>query len=98
MPDILDQLESKPWIPYTDHGVDNVPSLKQPNVTHTLMRHTSLLSEIVNDTVFSFYAPRERFTSRKLLDFYAKYTRWFSSLPEQLCLSNVSVPHVLVLQ
>lgn len=57
-----------------------------------------MLSEIVNDTVFMFYAPRERFTSKKLLDFYTKYTRWHKNLPDQLRLREVSTPHVLLLQ
>ena len=64
----------------------------------TFMRAMSSLSEIVNDTVFMFYAPRERFTSRKLLDFYARYTRWFNNLPDKLKLREVSTPQVLLLQ
>ena len=64
----------------------------------TFMRAMSSLSEIVNDTVFMFYAPRERFTSRKLLDFYARYTRWFNNLPDKLRLQEISTPQVLLLQ
>ena len=98
MPSILEQLESKPWIPYTDYGVEAIPGAEQPSYTHTLLYQFSLLSEIVNDTVFMFYAPRERFNSKKLLDFHSRYTRWFSKLPEKLRLRDVPMPHVLVLQ
>ena len=62
------------------------------------MRVMSALAEIVSDTIFMFYAPRERFTSKKLLDFYARYTRWFDNLPDKLRLQEVSTPHVLVMQ
>ena len=75
-----------------------IPGAEQPAVPTTLMRALSSLSEIVNDTVFMFYAPRERFTSKKLLDFYARYTRWFNNLPDKLRLREVTTPHVLCLQ
>ena len=71
---------------------------EQPTLATTFMRAMSSLAEIVNDTVFMFYAPRERFTSKKLLDFYARYMRWFNNLPDKLGLRDDSTPHVLLLQ
>ncbi|KAI4125686.1 MAG: hypothetical protein LQ347_005276 [Umbilicaria vellea] len=35
-----------------------------------------MLSEIVNDMLFMFYAPTERFTSKKLLDYNIRLQRW----------------------
>ena len=97
-PSVLTQLDSKLWSPYTDYGYANIPGADQPNYMNTLLYQFSLLSEIVNDTVFMFYAPRERFTSRKLLDFHRRYTKWFEDLPQTLQLRDVTMPHVLVLQ
>ena len=94
----MEQNEQKSWRPYTDHGVVDIPGAEQPTLPTTLMRATSSLSEIVNDTVFMFYAPRDRFTSKRLLDFYARYTRWFNNLSDKLGLGEVSTPHVLMLQ
>ena len=97
-PNVLAQLESKLWIPYTDYGPGNIPDADQPGYSHTLLYQFSLLSEIVNDVIYMFYAPRERFTSKKLLDFYNRYTRWFGNLPPTLRLRDVTMPHVIVLQ
>ena len=97
-PSVLTQLETQLWSPYTDFGFANIPGADQPSYTNTLLYQFGLLSEIVNDTVFMFYAPRERFTSNRLLDFHRRYTKWFAHLPQTLQLGDVSTPHVLVLQ
>lgn len=94
----MEQYDSRPWRPYNGYGIENIPDAEQPNLTQRLAQQFSLLTEIVSDTIFMFYAPRERFTSKKLLDFHARYKRWYSKLPEKLRLRNVSTPHVLVLQ
>ncbi|KAF2809283.1 uncharacterized protein BDZ99DRAFT_443474 [Mytilinidion resinicola] len=61
----------------------------------------STLSELVSDSLFMFYAPRERFTSRRLLDTYCKYKNWYKSLPKALQLDPndkaLPIPHVLTL-
>ena len=93
-----EQHEQQVWKPYTDYGWIDIPGTEQPVMQTNFMRAMSSLSEIVNDTVFMFYAPRERFTSRKLLDFYATYTRWLNNLPDELRLREISMPHVLLLQ
>lgn len=86
------------WKPYSDHGFEDVPNAEQPILTHTFNSQLSKLTEIVNDTVFMFYAPHERFTSKKLLEYNGRYKRWYSNLPATLKLRDVSSPHVLVLQ
>lgn len=75
-----------------------IPDTEQPIVSQALSHQLRLLTEIVSDTVFMFYAPRERFTSKKLLDFNSRYNRWYNSLPDILRLRDVSTPHVLILQ
>ena len=56
------------------------------------------LSEIVNDAIYMFYAPRERFTSKKLLDLYNRYRRWDQAVPAHLRLTQTSTPQVIYLQ
>ena len=98
-PTIVLQLEAQPWRPFIDADILGSP-MEQPSQTHALLIHFSLLSEIVNDTVFMFYAPRERFTSKKLLDFYSRYKRWYAALPLSLGLNlnDPPLPQVLLLQ
>ncbi|KAI9815128.1 MAG: hypothetical protein M1827_002971 [Pycnora praestabilis] len=93
---VVDAIENKPWRVVIDR---NVPGLEteQPSHTHRLLQQFSLLSEITNDTVYMFYAPRERFTSKRLLDFYDKYTRWFNALPNCLRLTHTPTPQVIFL-
>lgn len=88
----------EPWSPYTDWAGLNLSAVDKPNLTHSLAYHFSLLSEIVNDTVFMFYAPRERFTSKKLLGFHERYMQWMKNLPSNLGLHSEATPHVMTLQ
>ena len=57
----------------------------------------SKLSELASDMVNTFYAPRERFTSRKLAHTYTQYQEWYRDLPSAFRLENTSLPHVIVL-
>ncbi|KAI9793529.1 MAG: hypothetical protein M1816_007962 [Peltula sp. TS41687] len=61
-PTLADAIESKPWKPYIDTDVDLPAELEQPGHTCKVLQQFSFLSEIVSDTLFMFYAPRERFT------------------------------------
>lgn len=97
-PLIVDSIELKPWKPYVDSTVTLSEDPEEASHTHRLLHQFGLLSEIVNDTVYMFYAPRERFTSRKLLDFYARFKRWYKSLPDVLRLDHTCLPHVILLQ
>ena len=59
--------------------------------------------DIVNDAIFMSYAPREPFTSVKVLETESRetYQRWFTNLPEEFQLRQrraVTTPHVLMLQ
>ncbi|KAL6714818.1 hypothetical protein ACLMJK_007078 [Lecanora helva] len=89
--------DTKPWQSYNDSGLASAPQAEQPILNQTAFYQLSLLSEIVSDTDYMFYAPRERFTSKKLLDFKSRYNRWYNQLPDKLRLRDDSLPHVLVL-
>ena len=83
---------------YNDCGIDINFGMEQPSQSHTMQDQFISLSEIINDTVVAFYAPQDRFTSRKLLGFYKRYTKWYGDLPPSLHLQDVTLPQVLVLQ
>lgn len=57
----------------------------------------SELNEMASDMVNTFYAPQERFTSRRLATAYAQYQEWRQNLPDAFKLENTSLPHVLVM-
>lgn len=64
------------------------------------LQEFSTLSELINDNNFTFFAPKERFTSRRLLDCYTKYQDWYKNLPQILRVDGVKEPqpHIIVLQ
>lgn len=64
------------------------------------LQEFSTLSELINDNNYMFFAPKERFTSRRLLECYNKYQNWYKNLPHKLRLEGVREPqpHIIVLQ
>ena len=97
-PTLTDEIERKTWRPYVESDVLLNADLDQSSHTTKFLHQFSFLSEIVNDTVVMFYAPRERFTSKRLLDFYARYTQWHQALPSVLALTDRPTPHLVCLQ
>lgn len=71
-----------------------------PLTSRQFLQEFSALSELVNDNNYMFYAPKERFTSRRLLDCYKKYQNWYKGLSPQLHLQEdpPPQPHIIVLQ
>lgn len=96
-PSITEYSETKPWRPYEDTNLCLSPSAQQPSRQITFITCLSNLSEIASEMVNTFYAPRERFTSRRLATTYAQYREWYQNLPSCFRLENTSLPHVLVL-
>ena len=100
-PVLRENLESKIWKP---HGDPKFPGgtteLEQPSFTYTFLLHQALLSEIVNDILFWFYAPRDRRTSRRLIGFYEQLKTWHRNLPACLAMKNgqPTIPQVITLQ
>ena len=65
-PSITEQSEMQPWRPYEDANLCLSPSAQQPARQMTFVACLSNLSELASEMVNTFYAPRERFTSRRL--------------------------------
>ncbi|KAF2035527.1 hypothetical protein EK21DRAFT_53843 [Setomelanomma holmii] len=90
-------LEEVPEIPEAFPGAARV----QPGIVTTRMflQEFTMLSELINDNNYIFYAPKERLTSSKLLECYNKYQAWYRKLPSQLAIEGKKhpEPHVLVL-
>ncbi|KAI9680533.1 MAG: hypothetical protein M1817_003973 [Caeruleum heppii] len=91
---IVDQIESTAWRPFVDDGGDGPVADQHENINQLLLSFSEL-SKVVNDLLFMFYAPAERFTSRKLLDFYSRYERWERDLPPCLSLADKPTAHVI---
>ena len=99
---ILEEYHNEqPWKPWCNDGAISMTEATQSTSTLGLLHQYSALSDIVNDVIFMSYAPREPFTSVKVLEFYERYQRWFANLPEEFQLGQrqaVTTPHVLMLQ
>ncbi|KAK5746384.1 hypothetical protein LTR17_000764 [Elasticomyces elasticus] len=96
-PTINERLESAMWQPYHDVNMVKSPSIQQPSRPMLFVDCRSRLSELASDMVNTFYAPRERFTSRRLAATYAQYQEWYQTLPDAFRLENTALPHVLVM-
>lgn len=83
---------------FTEEDVPIVPETEQASHINRVLHQFSLLSEIVNDMLFMFYASRERFTSKKLLDLYIRLQRWYKVLPTSLAVTRNSTPQLLLLE
>jgi len=73
-------------------------SASAANLDLIFLQQFSILSELINDNNYVFYAPKERFNSRRLLNIYAKYLDWYKHLPSELSLDETSLPHIIMLQ
>ncbi|KAI7002078.1 hypothetical protein KC359_g210 [Hortaea werneckii] len=96
-PSVNDRSEAQTWRPYEDTNLSLSPSAEQPARPMSYVHHMSTLSELASDMVNTFYAPQERFTSRRLAATYKQYQEWYANLPDAFRLENTSLPHVLVL-
>ncbi|KAI9790435.1 MAG: hypothetical protein M1835_000964 [Candelina submexicana] len=79
-PTIVEPLESKLWTPYIDKDRTVRDDLEQPGRSQSFVQHFCTLSEILNDIAYMFYAPRERFTSKRLLGFFGRPSAQLLSL------------------
>lgn len=94
-PEIAERIDK--WQRYID--VHLSPDVDSTQPAHATMFFSELckLSELASDTVNSFYAPREPFTSRRLVTLYGRYQQWHENLPSAFWVENTSLPHALVL-
>ncbi|KAF2720764.1 hypothetical protein K431DRAFT_269957 [Polychaeton citri CBS 116435] len=96
-PTVDDRVEAQVWRPYEDNNLATNPSAEQPARLILFVNHLSRLSELASDMVNTFYAPRERFTSRRLAATYDQYKEWYDNLPDCFRLENTTLPHVIIL-
>ena len=96
-PTLTERSELQTWRPYTDTNMGINPATEQPGRYMSFVHCLSDLSELSSDVVNTFYAPRERFTSRRLATTYEAYKEWYRKLPQNLRLENTSLQKVLVL-
>lgn len=92
-----EKLDTLVWKPYEDINLPVSPSALHPMKCLLFVQYLSKLSEIVNDINLNLYAPKERFTPRRLASAYNQYQAWYSELPEVFHLQNTAMPQVLVL-
>lgn len=96
-PTLSERSETQPWRPYQDTNAPINAAAEQPGRYMSFVHCLSDLSEIASDMVNTFYAPRERFTSRRLSTTYEAYQNWYNKLPQHFRLEHTSLPQVLVL-
>lgn len=96
-PNIASHIDDQPWRPYEDTNLAGSPNAEQPARPNLFLEHLSRLNEISSDVVNAFYAPQERFTSRRLATTYAQYQEWYRNLPDCFRMENTTLPHVLTL-
>ncbi|KAI5236504.1 hypothetical protein E4T43_08601 [Aureobasidium subglaciale] len=92
-----EKLDALFWQPYEDANLPVSPSAVQPMKCLLFHSVQSKLSELINDINLNLYAPRERFTPRRLASAYNQYQNWYAELPEMFQLQNTAMPHVIVL-
>lgn len=92
-----DKSDSLIWQPYVDVNLPVSPSALQPMKCLLFVQHFSKLSEIINDVNLNLYAPKERFTARRLAAGYNQYQSWYNEMPEIFHLQNTAMPHVVVM-
>lgn len=96
-PTVDDRAELPTWKPYIDTNLVMNAGAEQPARPSLFVDQLSRLCELATDMVNTFYAPQERFTSRRLAATYAQYQEWYRNLPDAFRLEHSSLPHVLVL-
>ena len=96
-PSVHERSDSSTWKPYVDTNLALSPSVEQPSQPLLFVDQLSRLCELASDMVNTFYAPQERFTSRRLAVAYQQYQEWYQNLPPAFRLENSSLPHVIVL-
>ncbi|KAF2278040.1 uncharacterized protein EI97DRAFT_281992 [Westerdykella ornata] len=92
----------KPIMEEATYSAQSGYSIAPPHVTSRLfLQEFATFAELVSDNNFMFYAPKERITSRRLLNMYERYQKWYKELPAPLRLPDRPdarpLAHVIVL-
>lgn len=96
-PMATERTETQTWRPYEDMNLALSPSAEQPGRSLHFVEQLSKLSELASEMVNTFYAPKERFTTRRLATAYTAYQEWHKILPDCFRLENTSLPYVIIL-
>ncbi|GAB7348244.1 hypothetical protein MBLNU459_g6237t2 [Dothideomycetes sp. NU459] len=97
LPSAAEKLDTLMWQPYEDINLPVSPSALHPMKSLLFVQQVSKLSQLTNDINLNLYAPKERFTPRRLAAAYHQYQNWYNNLPEPFHLQNTAMPHVIVL-
>jgi hypothetical protein len=73
-------------------------SYTQPSNVQSVYRTFCELSEIVHESLYTLYTPKEPTTAQSLLRIYHKYLRWYDAIPTVLRLGHNFTPSVLFSQ
>ncbi|KAK5110746.1 hypothetical protein LTR62_005623 [Meristemomyces frigidus] len=85
-PTMSERVEAATWRPYVEDGISMSTSSEQPARPALFVNCLSRLSELASDMVNTFYAPQERFTSRRLFRPYIKLDlRGANLYPRETC-------------
>jgi hypothetical protein len=95
---LVESIESSPWAPYRDEGIEQDRGLEERSNVRTIHRCLCELSEIIHDSLYVLYTPGENLSSTSLLEVYAHHLAWKGSLPEPCHLDANPIPAVLHLQ
>lgn len=96
-PTLTERSELQTWRYYQDTNMGIKSATEQPARYMSFVHCLSDLSELASDMLNALYAPRERFTRRRLSTFYEAYQEWYRKLPPHFRIEQTSLPHVLVL-
>jgi hypothetical protein len=91
------------WSPYTDSGL--VQANSQPSRTRAIALQISLLCEISNDLLVSFYHPNsldkplsKQAELKKLSELHTRLEAWRKNLPKEMEPKEGQLPNVLLMQ
>ena len=85
------------WQLYTDEQREATPTYMRVSHDQDALYQQSSLTELLSEMLVIFYAPRERLSSRRVLDLYARLQTWHKKLPSSLALTAQSAPNVFQL-
>jgi hypothetical protein len=86
------------WQLYNDDVREATPDTVRPCYGQAVLYQQSSLTELLSDMLIIYYAPRERFCSRRVLDLYTRFQDWYKQLPNILHLSKLCAPNIFQLQ
>ncbi|KAF2461739.1 fungal-specific transcription factor domain-containing protein, partial [Lineolata rhizophorae] len=89
--------DAQPWRPYYDESGAGDSRAGDGPPANEFAFQLSHLSEIVNDLVHMFFAPKDRLTARKVGECYAKFKAWSDRLPTSFQLGSRPSAHLIAL-